>query len=258
MRRRNQNHPTSADRPADGRRDAEPAVRFRNVDAHHDRTPALRSVTLTLEQGTVTAVIGPNGAGKSTMFALISGRMRPSAGTVSTGGAVADVMQATAIDPQLRLTVDDVVRMGRYRARGLLSPLQRSDRRAVDEALDRVGLLELRRRPINELSGGQRQRALVAQGLVQESPVLLLDEPSAGLDVASQRRILEVMRAEADAGRSVLFSTHHLADADHADTVVALAGRCVCCAEPSTALADPEVVALFEPAGLRPRSRQSA
>lgn len=226
-------------------------VQLRAVDAHQQRTLALESVSLSIEAGTVTAVIGPNGAGKSTLFALISGRLGPSSGTVATDGAVADVLQATALDPQLRLTVDDVVRMGRYPSRGLVRPLRSSDRSVCDDALDRLGLLDLRACPINELSGGQRQRALVAQGIAQQAPVLLLDEPATALDVQSQQRILDVIRDEADAGRTVLFSTHQLADATHADTVVALACRCVCCAPPDTALRDPEVMALFEPPGLR-------
>lgn len=231
-----------------------PAVQLCAVDAYHGRTRALQAVSLSVSTGTVTAVIGPNGAGKSTMFALISGRLSPSAGTVSTSGVVADVLQATAIDSQLRLTVDDVVRMGRYRSVGLLSPLRRADRRECHKALDRVGLLDLRRRPINELSGGQRQRAMVAQGLVQEAPVLLLDEPATGLDAPSQRQVLDLMRAEAESGRTVLFSTHQLAEATHADTVIALAGHCICCAPPATALHNPAVAALFEPQPLRPRS----
>lgn len=221
------------------------AVELRNVDAHNAATLALHEVTFSIDSGTVTAVIGPNGAGKSTMFALISGRLRPSTGTVATDGPVADVLQATNIDPQLRLTVNDVVRMGRYPRRGLLGPMRRADYSACDEALDRVDLLELRHQPINELSGGQRQRALVAQGIAQQAPVLLLDEPAAGLDVKSQQRILEVIREEADAGRTVLFSTHQINDVDHADTVVALSRRCLCCAPPSEALSNPEVTALF-------------
>lgn len=228
-----------------------PAVELRGVNAYRSQTLALSDVSLTIEPGTVTAVIGPNGAGKSTMFALISKRLRPSSGTVVTAGAVADVLQATAIDPQLRLTVEDVVRMGRYPSRGLIAAMRRSDRDACNEALDRMDLLDLRRRPIAELSGGQRQRALVAQGLAQQAPVLLLDEPASGLDVGSQKRILQNIRAEADAGRAVLFSTHHLPDADYADTVVALACTCVCCAPPQTALRDPAVTSLFAPATSR-------
>jgi ABC-type Mn2+/Zn2+ transport system ATPase subunit len=226
-------------------------IRLRNVDAHRRQVLALRAVSLSIEPGTVTAVIGPNGAGKSTLFALLSRRLRPSSGTVSVDGAVADVLQATTIDEQLRLTVADVVRMGRYPARGLLGPIGRSDRRIIEQALDRVGLLDQRRRPINELSGGQRQRALVAQGIAQQAPVLLLDEPATGLDVPSQRHILEVIRTEAESGRTVLFSTHHLPDANHADSVIALACTCICCAPPKAALGDPRVAALFEPQPLR-------
>lgn len=246
--------PQPAERDQDhltGNRTTASTVHLRGVHAHRDSTLALESVDLSVDAGTVTAVIGPNGAGKSTMFALISGRLRASKGTVTIRGPVAEVLQATSLDPQLRLTVDDVVRMGRYPSRGLLGPMRRADRRACDEALDRVGLTELRRRPVIELSGGQRQRALVAQGLVQDAPVLLLDEPSTGLDVASRQRILEIMRAEADAGRTVLFSTHDLADAHHADQVVALACRCVCCAPPTVALEDPAVTELFAPQALR-------
>ena len=208
-------------------------------------------MSLEVDPGTVTAVIGPNGAGKSTLFALISGRLHPTGGTVATNGAVADVLQATALDPQLRLTVEDIVRMARYPARGYVRPMRRSDRHACHEALDRVGLLDLRRRPVNELSGGQRQRALLAQGIAQHAPVLLLDEPATGLDVPSQQRVRDVIRAEADAGRTVLFSTHDLREATHADTVIALACRCVCCAAPAEALRDPSVTALFESQNLR-------
>jgi len=206
---------------------------------------ALQEVNLTIQPGTVTAVVGPNGAGKSTMFALISGRIQPSAGSVYTCGPVAEVLQATTIDPQLSITVDDVVRMARYPTCGILGRIQLADREACHEALDRVDLLHLRRRPIHELSGGERQRALLAQGIAQDAPILLLDEPAAGLDVPSQQRVLDVIRAEADGGRAVLFSTHHLPDATYADTVVALACRCVCCAPPSAALLDSNVTALF-------------
>ena len=223
-----------------------PAVELCSVNAHHDRSLALDDVSLSVEAGTVTAVIGPNGAGKSTMFALISGRMRPTSGTVELDGEVADVMQATSVDPQMSLTVEDVVRMGRYRARGLLGRMREEDRRACHEALERVDLLDLRHRPINELSGGQRQRALVAQGIVQQASVLLLDEPASGLDVNSQTSILEVIRDEAENGRAVMFSTHQLTDTDSADTVIALNRRCVCCSPTETALNNPNVLALFE------------
>lgn len=223
-----------------------PAIECCGVDVRYNAALALDQIDLTIETGTVTAVIGPNGAGKSTLFGLISGRIRPSAGTVRIAGAVAEVLQATSIDEQLRLTVDDVVRLGRYPARGLLKPIRRADREAVENALERVDLLHLRRRPINELSGGQRQRALIAQGIAQEAPLLVLDEPANGLDKPSQRQILDIIRAEAADGRTVVFSTHRLSEAARADTVVALACSCVCCAPAATAMADPAVTELFD------------
>ena len=221
-------------------------IRFERVAAHHGRTLALSGVSLTVDAGTVVSVIGPNGAGKSTLFALLARRLQPTAGVVAVDGAVADVLQGTTVDPHLQLTVDDVVRMGRFRTRGLLRPMRRSDRAVIDHAIERVGLTALRRRPINQLSGGQRQRALVAQGLAQAAPILLLDEPATGLDLPAQEQILDIIRAEADAGRTVLFSTHDLRHAARADVVVALACTCVCCAPPDVALDSPDVAALFD------------
>ena len=218
------------------------------LEARRGRRVALRDVSFAVAPGTLTAVIGPNGAGKSSLFGVLSGRLRPTRGTVEVRGSVAEVVQNTDIDEQLRLTVDDVVRLGRYAARGLLRPMRASDRTIVDEALAATDLLELRRRTINELSGGQRQRALVAQGLAQRAPILLLDEPTAGLDRRSQRLVMEIMSAEARRGTTVLFATHDLDQADRADNLVVMACECICCAPPVAALANPAVMALFGPA----------
>ncbi|MEM9035673.1 MAG: ATP-binding cassette domain-containing protein [Actinomycetota bacterium] len=222
-----------------------PVVTIDRVDAHRGSTLALRDINLTVEPGTVVSVIGPNGAGKSTLFALISQRLRPSTGMVRVEGSVGDVLQSTVVDPLLQITVEDVVRMGRYKDRGFLRPMRRVDRELIDESIERVGLADLRRRPISQLSGGQRQRALIAQGLAQDASILLLDEPAAGLDLPAQEKILEVMRTEADRGRTILFSTHDLGAAAHADVVVALRCACVCCAPPEQALEAPEVLDLF-------------
>lgn len=221
------------------------AICCRDVDARYEDTLALDNVSLSIEAGTITAVIGPNGSGKSTLFALLSGRMQPTSGTVTISGAVAEVLQATAISSDIPLTVDDVVRIGRYPTMGLLRPMTRTDRDTIDEALERVGLIDLRHRSIMELSGGQRQRALIAQGIAQDASLLVLDEPATGLDLPSQRQIIEIIKNEAATGRTVIFSTHQLSEAAHADTIIALACRCVCCAPTETAIADPAVVELF-------------
>jgi manganese transport system ATP-binding protein len=192
-------------------------------------------------------VIGPNGAGKSSLFGLLSGRVGPSSGTVDVVGPVAEVMQSTSIDDDLALSVEDVVRIGRYLSRGFLRPMRAIDKTIIDEALHAVDLDALRRRPIQELSGGQRQRALLAQGLAQDAPILLLDEPTSGLDVRSQQLVIDILRREADRGTTVLFATHDLTEAARADNVIVLASECICCAPPIDAFADPAVTALFGP-----------
>ena len=232
-------HPTRVD---------EPTVTLDGVDVLRGRTKALSDVTFELHPGTLTAVVGPNGAGKSSLFALISGRVHQTRGDVSVRGPVAEVLQSTQLDDALPLTVNDVVRLGRYPTTGLLRPIRRHDRQVIDESLGALDLHELRRRPISQLSGGQRQRALVAQGIAQQAPVLLLDEPNAGLDARSQRLVLDVMRAQAESGTTVMFATHDLREAALADNVIVLACECVCCAPPIAALADPTVTALFGPA----------
>ncbi len=218
-----------------------------SVDAHRGDRLALDGVSIAVPMGSIAAVMGPNGSGKSTLFGVISGRLRHSTGSVSVGGEVAEVLQTGGIDTHLPLTVEDVVRQGRYRSRGLLRPMTRDDRRLIREAIDVVDLAAHRRTPIHALSGGQRQRAFLAQGIAQQSPILLLDEPTAGVDVNTQSRVAEVVRSVAASGTTVMISTHSLDDAVQCDLMVVLAGRCLCCAPPAEALDDPEVAELLSP-----------
>ena len=218
-----------------------------SVDAHRGDRLALDGVSIAVPMGSIAAVMGPNGSGKSTLFGVISGRLRHSTGSVSVGGEVAEVLQTGGIDTHLPLTVEDVVRQGRYRSRGLLRPMTRDDQRLIREAIDVVDLAAHRRTPIHALSGGQRQRAFLAQGIAQQSPILLLDEPTAGVDVNTQTRVAEVVRSVAASGTTVMISTHSLDDAVQCDLMVALAGRCLCCAPPAEALDDPEVAELLSP-----------
>src|SRR5688572_15853697 len=164
---------------------------------------ALRDVTFTLPAGRVTTLIGPNGSGKSTLLDVIAGLTRPRRGTIRVDGSVAYVLQSVHVNEALPVTVREVVTMGRYGDRGLVGRLTRDDRRLVDETLERLELPDLANRHLRELSGGQRQRAFVAQALVQQAPVLLLDEPVTGLDLSSRQAILDVVAAEAEAGRAV-------------------------------------------------------
>jgi ABC-type Mn2+/Zn2+ transport system ATPase subunit len=221
----------------------EVAVRAQDLELGYRRVVALEQATFEVPAGAVTALIGPNGAGKSTLLHAIAGILRPRSGSLELPGGrqrgdVGYVLQATKVNDHLPLTVRETVTMGRYARRGALRPLRAQDRQAVDRAMERLRITDLAGRPLHELSGGQRQRTFVAQGLAQEASILLLDEPITGLDVLSRERILDAVDAERSAGRTVIMSTHDLADAARADHVLLVAGRVVASGPPKEVLTD--------------------
>ncbi|MBR8744285.1 zinc ABC transporter ATP-binding protein AztA [Nocardiopsis sp. MG754419] len=192
---------------------------LRAVYAGYGRADVLRGVDAVVPRGAITALVGPNGAGKSTLLAVLAGVLRPRGGEVvrAAGARPAFVVQRSAVSDTLPLTVGDAVAMGRWAHRGLWRPLTRHDRAVVREALDRVGVADLAGHQLGRISGGQRQRALIAQGLAQEAELLLLDEPSAGLDREAREQIahvLDSLRGQA----TIVHATHfpdEAADADH-------------------------------------------
>lgn len=210
--------------------------------AHGSRV-ALADATFTLPEGRSVALIGPNGSGKSSLLRAMAGLLAPRSGTLEVPaarrrGGVSLVLQTTEVDRSLPLTVAEAVTMARYPHRGVLGRLTKEDRAAVDHALERLEVADLRRRQLSELSGGQRQRVLVAQGLAQEADLVLLDEPVTALDAVSHTLIDAAIDAERDAGRTVVTSTHDLADARRADLVLLLAGRVVAAGPPDEVLTE--------------------
>lgn len=204
---------------------------------------ALADATFSIPEGRTVALIGPNGSGKSSLLRALAGLLAPRSGTLEVPaarrrGGVSLVLQTTDVDRSLPLTVAEAVAMARYPHRGVLGRLTRADRAAIDTALDRLDVGGLRRRQLSELSGGQRQRVLVAQGLAQEADLVLLDEPVTALDAVSHTLIDAAVEAERDAGRTVVTSTHDLADARRADLVVLLAGRVVGVGPPDEVLTE--------------------
>ena len=154
-------------------------------------------------------------------------------------------MQSTEVDPSLPISVKDVVSLSRYSNRGVFKRFRKEDRDAVDEAIERLNLKDLAKRQLHELSGGQRQRVLVAQGLAQDSNVLLLDEPINGLDLVSRDIILEMITEEVKAGRTIVLTTHNLSDAGKADQVLLL-NNCPCClGTPEEVLTEPNLRRAF-------------
>ncbi|MDJ1114126.1 metal ABC transporter ATP-binding protein [Microbacterium dauci] len=196
------------------------AISVTDVTVRYGEVHALDDVTLQVPAGAVTGLIGMNGSGKSTLFKSIAGLVRPQAGTVLLEGAtpaaarrrglLGYVPQSEDVDWAFPVSVRDVVTMGRYGHLGPLRRARREDRAAVDEALERVDLTALADRQIGQLSGGQRKRAFVARGIAQDAGILLLDEPFAGVDKASEALIVRLLRDLAAAGRTVLVSTHDL------------------------------------------------
>jgi ABC-type Mn2+/Zn2+ transport system ATPase subunit len=212
-------------------------VRYGTVEALHD-------VTLRIPRGVSVAVIGPNGSGKSTLLGVLSGLVRITSGTATVlgepvpprHGHVAHVLQETAVRPEVSMTVAETVRLGTYAELGLLRRSSTAIRARVTDALARLEVSDLRSRQLDELSGGQRQRVLIAQGLAQAAQLLLLDEPVAGLDVTSQRIILDVIERERTSGRTVITTTHDIGSAAQADLVILIATDVVAFGTPDEVL----------------------
>ena len=206
------------------------AVVLENVSFGYGRADVLEDVSFQVPEGTFTALIGPNGAGKTTILRLLLGLRKPRSGTIrvlgaapgSRGNRIGYVPQKTGVPEDFPLSVEDVVLMGRYPMVGWGRRPGDEDRRAAGTALERVNLDSVAARRFGELSGGQQRRALIARALVAEPRLLLLDEPTAGLDPAAQARFYDMCcTLQRREGLTLLAASH---DVDvvgrHADTVL--------------------------------------
>jgi ABC-type Mn2+/Zn2+ transport system ATPase subunit len=226
-------------RPLDPERfRSEPFVELRDASAAFGSRTALSATTLDLHGGTSIALVGANGSGKTTLLRLIAGLLSPASGAVLHGEGIrfAYVAQHQHQHRFMPLTAGEVLDMSRYGHLGLLGRFRSEDRAAVQAAATRLQVAELRDHTFSELSGGQRQRVLIASAVASQAHVLLLDEPVTGLDLPSQRRIMEVVAGERADGRLVVLSTHDLDEARQCDVVVLLAGRVVAHGSPSEVL----------------------
>lgn len=243
--------------PPDGTADG-PALDVRGLSVAYGGVLGLEGASFRVERGRICALLGMNGAGKSSLFRAVAGDAPVVAGDLRVLGRPVErarrehligyLPQSDAVDGTFPITVREVVMMGRYasmpgRVLGSRRP-RREDRRAVEAALERVELTELAHRGIGALSGGQRKRAFLARCIAQEAPLLLLDEPFAGVDRVSTQKITGVLRGLAAEGTAVLVSVHELAGvAGLADDAVLLRRRVVH-SGPATDLRDPAVLEL--------------
>jgi len=195
-------------------------IEIENVTVAYHGTVALHSASLQLKAGSICGLVGMNGAGKSTLFKAIMGFVKPVGGRIlinqlpirqaQKDNLVAYVPQSEEVDWTFPVSVYDVVMMGRYGYMNLLRIPRPADKIAVRESLERLEMWDLRDRQIGELSGGQKKRTFFARALAQQGSILLLDEPFAGVDVKTEKMMINLLLELRQAGYTILISTHDL------------------------------------------------
>jgi len=196
--------------------DPKPALEVFQLTVNYDKNPVLWDISLQIPTGQIVGIIGPNGAGKTTFLKACLGLLKPISGKIAFLGQplekvrlqVAYVPQKETVDWDFPITVKELVMMGRYGALGLLRSPREADEVLADRHLETLGMTAFANRQINQLSGGQKQRVFLARALVQDADVYLMDEPFAGIDMTTEKIIMELLHKLKDAGKTV-FVVHH-------------------------------------------------
>jgi ABC-type Mn2+/Zn2+ transport system ATPase subunit len=204
-------------------------IELRQVVVGYHRQPLLPPIDLAVHAGQFLGVVGPNGSGKTTLVRTMLGLMPPVTGEIAfptRRPRFGYVPQRATVDVSFPLTAFEVALMGRY---GLIRPMRRprpEDGRAVQAALSDVGIADLSGRPFHALSGGQRQRVLVARALASEPEILVLDEPTTGLDLPAERAMMDLVASFTARRIAVVMVSHHLgAVSDYVSDLALIAGR---------------------------------
>lgn len=197
------------------------SIEVEQVTVAYNGKVALHGANLKLKTGSINGLVGMNGSGKSTLFKAIMGFVQPLTGRVRIEGLplrsaqkhnwVAYVPQAEEVDWNFPINVWEVVMMGRYGQMNLLRIPSQRDRQIVRDSLERLEMWELRDRQIGELSGGQKKRAFLARALAQQGRILLLDEPFTGVDIKTEKTMIDLLLELRQQGHTILISTHDLA-----------------------------------------------
>jgi manganese/zinc/iron transport system ATP- binding protein len=194
----------------------QPALSVSQLTVNYDKTPVLWDVSFEIPSGKLVGIIGPNGAGKSTLLKCLLEMTKPLSGSVEFFGQpfkkvrqkVAYVPQRSSVDWDFPITAFDVVLMGRYGKLGYFKWAKQADKEAARRALEMVGMLPFAERQISQLSGGQQQRLFIARALLQDADIYLMDEPFAGVDMATEQAIIGLMDQLKSNGKT-LFVVHH-------------------------------------------------
>ena len=224
----------------------QPIVELRDVSFRYGEQPVLEHVALHLHPGQFAALVGPSGAGKTSLLKLILGTLRPSHGSVHIKGRALDgepapyvayVPQLETVDWNFPVTVEQVVWMGRVRRAGVWPWPKAAERRHIHALLDELEISHLARQHIRDLSGGQQQRVFLARALIAEPDLLVLDEPTTGVDMAVAETMLHLLGQLNRRGMTILMTTHDLnAAAAHVPWIVCLNRRVVAQGTPEEVL----------------------
>ncbi|MCB2216362.1 metal ABC transporter ATP-binding protein [Desulfofustis glycolicus] len=230
-------------------------IEVEHLTVSYQARPALLDVSVRIEGDQLVGVIGPNGAGKSTFIKAILGFVKPDIGSVringrdarTVKGEVAYVPQRGTVDWDFPITVEEVAVMGRYQQIPWYRSPTAVDREAAREALAMVRMEDLSHRQIGELSGGQQQRVFMARALAQGSDILLLDEPFAGVDAATERAILDVLERAKQAGKTLVVVHHDLSTAaEYFDKLILIKQRLYAYGPPGTVLREDLLSKVYE------------
>jgi iron complex transport system ATP-binding protein len=227
-----------------------PVLKADSLNIGYGSRLVVEGLSLELLKGGVTALVGPNGSGKSTLLKTLARLLAPSTGVVYLNGKAISRMPTSAVAQEIAvlpqgpvapagLTVSELVEQGRYPHAGPLRMLRKQDYSAIGQAMKLTGMEDFAHRPLDSLSGGERQRAWIALALAQETPVLLLDEPTTFLDIGHQLEVLELVeQLNRDKGMTVVLVLHDLNHAArYASRIVALKdGRIVADGTPTQVL----------------------
>lgn len=224
-----------------------------DVTVAYDARPVLRSVSFSLEPGQMLGIVGPNGAGKSTLLKSLLGLINPDFGSVQAFGQPVDdvrariayVPQTEGVDWDFPITVREVVLMGRYGQKGWYGRPNRTDRAHAHDALEKVGMVKYEDRHIRQLSGGQQRRVFLARALCQGADLLLLDEPFAGVDAATEKAIFALIDQMAAEGKALLVVNHDLSILNRFDRVLLLNQRVIAFGPPDVVVTEENLRATY-------------
>lgn len=219
---------------------------------YHSRA-VVTGIDVSVAAGSSLALVGSNGSGKSTLLRTIAGLLAPVAGELTVlgnppgvhHGGLAYLGQFHASGFVLPLRSIDVVRMARFDHRGRFARASAQDERLVHESMERMGVTSLALRPLRDLSGGQQQRVYLAQVLARQAELLVLDEPTAGLDAAGREAFLAAMQSERDRGATLITATHDIGEALVCDRALLLAGRVIAEGPPHDVLTPDHLLETF-------------